>query len=46
MRLSNCRTPVVQLQQNAALIREAVKHYPIPRPCFVIGSDGPAFAID
>ena len=27
-------------------IRDAVKHYPIAKPCFVIGREGPAFAID
>jgi FkbM family methyltransferase len=45
-RLSNCRTAVAHLRENAARIREAVAHYPIARPCFVVGRDGPAFAID
>jgi glycosyltransferase involved in cell wall biosynthesis len=45
-RLSYCRTDVAHLRENAARIREAVAHYPIARPCFVVGRDGPAFAID
>jgi glycosyltransferase involved in cell wall biosynthesis len=45
-RLSACRTAVAHLRENAARIREAVTHYPIARPCFVVGRDGPAFAID
>jgi glycosyltransferase involved in cell wall biosynthesis len=45
-RLSGCRTGVAHLQKNAARIREAVTHYPIARPLFVLGRDGLAFAID
>jgi glycosyltransferase involved in cell wall biosynthesis len=45
-RLSSCCMPVAYLQEHADRLREAVTHYPIPRPCFVIGRDGPAFAFD
>jgi glycosyltransferase involved in cell wall biosynthesis len=45
-RLSGCRTAVAHLQQNAARIREAVTHFPIARPLFVLGREGAAFAID
>ena len=45
-RLSTCRTAVAHLRENAARIREAVSHYPIAKPFFVVGRDGPAFAID
>jgi len=45
-RLSGCRTAVAHLQENAARIREAVTHFPIARPLFVFGREGPAFAID
>ncbi len=45
-RLSHCRTAVAHLQENAARIREAVRHYPIPKPFFVLGREGAAFAID
>jgi hypothetical protein len=34
------------VQENAARIREAVKHYPIARPFFVLGREGAAFAIE
>ena len=45
-RLSSCRTTVAHLRENADRIREAARHYPIARPCFVVGREGPAFAID
>jgi glycosyltransferase involved in cell wall biosynthesis len=45
-RLSHCRTAVAHLQENAARIREAVRHYPIAKPFFVLGREGAAFAID
>ena len=45
-RLSNCRTTVAHLNQNADKIREAARHCPIAKPCFVIGRDGPAFALN
>src|SRR5207253_886494 len=45
-RLSECRTAVAHVHENAARIREAVTHYPIARPCLVLGREGPAFAID
>jgi glycosyltransferase involved in cell wall biosynthesis len=45
-RLSGCRTAVAHLHENAARIREAVRHYPIARPLFVLGREGAAFAID
>ncbi len=45
-RLSLCRTTVAHLRDNADRIREAARHYPIARPCFVVGREGPAFAID
>jgi glycosyltransferase involved in cell wall biosynthesis len=45
-RLSSCRTTVAHLRENADRIREAARHYPIPRPCSVVGREGPAFAID
>jgi hypothetical protein len=45
-RLSGCRTGVAYVNENADRIREAVTHYPIARPCFVLGLEGPAFAIN
>jgi len=45
-RLSGCRTGVAHLQENAGRIREAVTHFPIARPLFVLGWEGAAFAID
>ena len=45
-RLSYCRTTVARLRENADRIREAARHYPIARPCFVVGREGAAFAID
>jgi glycosyltransferase involved in cell wall biosynthesis len=45
-RISSCRTTVAHLNQNADKIREAARHCPIAKPCFVIGSDGPAFALN
>jgi len=45
-RLSSCRTTVAHLNQNADKIREAARHCPIAKPCFVIGRDGPAFALN
>jgi hypothetical protein len=45
-RLSGCRTAVAHLHENAARIREAVTHFPIARPLFVLGQEGAAFAID
>jgi glycosyltransferase involved in cell wall biosynthesis len=44
-RLSGCRTGVAHVHENAARIREAVTHFPIARPLFVLGREGPAFAI-
>lgn len=44
-RLSGCRAPVAKINEHTEKIREALGHYPIARPCFVIGSDGPAFAV-
>ena len=45
-RLSSCRTTVAHLNENAEKIREAARHCAIPKPCFVIGRDGPAFALN
>jgi glycosyltransferase involved in cell wall biosynthesis len=44
-RMSSCRTSNAQLHENADRLREAARHYPIPRPCFVVGREGPAFAL-
>ena len=44
--LTTCRTSVEYVKENAARIQEAVAHYPVARPCFVIGREGLAFAID
>ncbi len=44
--MSSCRTTNAQLQENADRLREAVRHYPIARPCFVVGREGPAFALN
>jgi glycosyltransferase involved in cell wall biosynthesis len=44
--LTVCRTSVEHVKENAARIHEAVAHYPVARPCFVIGREGLAFAID
>ena len=45
-RLNSCRTSNAQLQQNADKIREAARHYPIPKPYFVVGREGPSFALN
>jgi glycosyltransferase involved in cell wall biosynthesis len=45
-RLSNCRTSIAHLNENADKLREAVRHYPIAKPCFVVGREGPAFALN
>jgi glycosyltransferase involved in cell wall biosynthesis len=45
-RLSSCCAPVAYLHEHADRLREAVTHYPIAKPCFVFGRDGPAFALD
>ncbi len=45
-RLNSCRTSNAQLQQNEAKLREATRHYPIPKPYFVVGREGPAFALN
>jgi glycosyltransferase involved in cell wall biosynthesis len=45
-RMSRCCTTLAHLHENADCIRDAVAHYPIAKPCFVIGREGPAFAID
>jgi glycosyltransferase involved in cell wall biosynthesis len=45
-RLSNCCASIAYLNENADKLREAVRHYPIAKPCFVIGRDGPAFAMN
>lgn len=44
-RMSSCRTSNAHLQENADRLREAARHYPIPRPYFVVGREGPAFAL-
>ena len=44
-RMSGCRTSNAHLNEHAELLREAVSHYPIPRPYFVVGREGPAFAL-
>ncbi len=38
--------PNAQLLQNAATLQEAVRYYPIARPCSVIGREGPAFVLN
>ncbi len=45
-RMSRCCTTLAHLHDNADRICDAVAHYPIVKPCFVIGREGPAFAID
>ena len=44
-RMSSCRTSNAHLHENADRLREAVSHYPIPRPYVVVGREGPAFAL-
>jgi glycosyltransferase involved in cell wall biosynthesis len=44
-RMSTCRTSNAHLNEYAERLREAVSHYPIPRPYFVVGREGPAFAL-
>jgi glycosyltransferase involved in cell wall biosynthesis len=44
--LTICRASLEHVKENAARIREAVTHYPVARPCFVVGREGLAFAID
>lgn len=44
-RMSSCRTSNAHLHENADRLREAARHYPIPRPYFVVGREGPAFAL-
>ncbi len=38
--------PNAQLLQSAATLREAVRYYPIARPCSVVGREGPAFVLN
>lgn len=44
--LNSCRTSNAQLLENAEKIREAARHYPIPKPYFVVGREGPAFVLN
>jgi glycosyltransferase involved in cell wall biosynthesis len=44
--MNSCRTSNAQLHENAEKIREAARHYPIPKPYFVVGREGPAFALN
>jgi glycosyltransferase involved in cell wall biosynthesis len=44
-RLAGFRMPTEFLNDNAAKLREAARHYPIPRPIYVVGREGPAFAL-
>jgi glycosyltransferase involved in cell wall biosynthesis len=44
-RMSSCRTSNAHLHENADRLREAARHYPIPRPYVVVGREGPAFAL-
>jgi glycosyltransferase involved in cell wall biosynthesis len=44
--LNSCRTSNAQLQQNEATLRAAARHYPIPKPYFVVGREGPVFALN
>lgn len=43
--MSTCRTSNAHLQENAQRLREAVSHYPLPRPYFVFGREGLAYAL-
>jgi hypothetical protein len=44
-RMSSCCTSNAHLNENADRLREAVRHYPIPRPYVVVGREGPAFTL-
>ena len=35
-----------KLLHDAATLRDAIHHYPIPRPCSVVGREGPAFVLN
>ena len=39
------RASNAHINRLAARIREAATHYPIPRPCLVVGHEGPCFAL-
>jgi glycosyltransferase involved in cell wall biosynthesis len=44
-RLAGFRTSTSHLNDNAARIRDAARYYAIPRPVYVVGREGPAFAL-
>jgi len=44
--LASCRTSNAHLLEHASELREAARHYPIPRPYLVVGREGPAFALN
>jgi glycosyltransferase involved in cell wall biosynthesis len=46
-RLSVCRScSNAQLMQNAGKLQQALRYYPVARPCSVVGREGPAFMLN
>ncbi len=46
-RLCACRSRSnAQLLEDAARLQKAIRYYPIPRPCSVVGREGPAFVLN
>jgi glycosyltransferase involved in cell wall biosynthesis len=44
-RLAGFCMPTGYLNDHADKLRDAARHYPIPRPIYVVGREGPAFAL-
>ncbi len=45
-RMSLFGRPIADLVRDEEVIRKAMRHYPVPKPYLVVGSDGPAYLLD